>query len=775
MKRFRFSRWSFNYRLISDIICVKAGTTIATLPNLLGKVKAIVGGRVSKGFYSNLLIICNTLRSIQKSQGNSGLILYLKAAQVALQQACSGYKVKDMRPLGARISRSRSYLPRLIPSSHRLIILNRSAGYTLLIKFYLTLFYIYRVIVVPKYKVNLSTIINKGVEGVEQVVPLRFYRHFIDSFIGSYMRLRFKGNTISMAEYFERAGRFFTILKSSPMNFTTEGQNLWSTHPLVMFRSLVALVHSDYYDDFMTLAQAINVKLRKLITAYSLSARLAGRPGLASGKLSFKEEAAGKLRVFAIVDCYTQWLLYPLHKLIFSILRRVPMDGTFNQLKPVHRLLRRGAKSFYSLDLSAATDRLPIIIQERLLNEWLSSVCPNFGTLWRNILVNRDYHFKAPRHYDTSKHGAIGKVRYAVGQPMGALSSWAMLALTHHFVVQVSAWHSGLIRPGQIYKSYALLGDDLVICDKCVADAYLSLMDKLGVSVNLNKSILSPKGLGLEFAKRTFINGVDVSPISFRDLSLATQPGALSHWAAFAKAQNLSLLRQAHILGYGYQAVKTSFRKMNHALKVVYLANIAKVDFNSDVLNLVRRVPIDLNVNVGAFKDKVLRPFLRGMDSPVAKVYHLFDELPSIYSTWLKSHEGHVKYVTEWILKNKKHSPVTQQELMEINSGLYLFMYFVHKRICKEESPIIFRKLGKALAFMKVESYETLNECLSAYLTITRMVATQSVDILRLSWSGVTPKSVRLPFQARLFRAWSRTVVRLAKLSKDNSESKTPK
>jgi len=642
MKRFRFSRWSFNYRLISDIICVKAGTTVATLPNLLGKVKAIVGGRVSKGFYSNLLVICSTLRSIQKSQGDSGLILFLKAAQVALQQACAGYKVEDMRPLGARISRSRSYLPRLIPASHRLIILNKQPGYTLLIKFYLTLFYMYRVIVVPKYKVNLSTIINKGVDNAGSVIPSRFYNHFITSFIGSYLRLK-----LDLSEFFRKNSRFFTILRSSPMNFTIEGQNLWSTHPLVMFRSLVALVHSDYFDDFMTLADAINVKLRKLISAYKLSAMLAGRPGLPSGKLSFKEEAAGKLRVFAIVDCYTQWLLYPLHKLIFVLLRRVPMDGTFNQLRPIHRLLRRGAKEFYSLDLSAATDRLPIIIQERLLNQWLSSLVPNFGTLWRNILVNRDYHFKSPKHYDNSKHGAVGHVRYSVGQPMGALSSWAMLALTHHFIVQASAWNSGLLRPGQIYKNYALLGDDLVICDKCVADAYLSLMERLGVSVNLNKSLLSPKGLGLEFAKRTFVNGVDVSPVSLRDLSLATQPGALSHWSAFAKAHNLSFLRQAHVLGYGYKAVKSSFRRMNHALKVVFLANIAKVDFNSDVLNLVRRVPIDLNVNVAAFKDQVLRPFLRGMNSPVAKVYHLFDELPSIYSTWLKSHEGHVKYVTD--------------------------------------------------------------------------------------------------------------------------------
>jgi hypothetical protein len=29
--------------------------------------------------------------------------------------------------------------------------------------------------------------------------------------------------------------------------------------------------------------------------------------------------------------------------------------------------------------------------------------------------------------------------RYAVGQPMGALSSWAMLAITHHMIMQYCA------------------------------------------------------------------------------------------------------------------------------------------------------------------------------------------------------------------------------------------------------------------------------------------------------------------------------------------------
>jgi hypothetical protein len=36
-------------------------------------------------------------------------------------------------------------------------------------------------------------------------------------------------------------------------------------------------------------------------------------------------------------------------------------------------------------------------------------------------------------------HGVDGKpLKYAVGQPMGALSSFNMLAVTHHFLVQLA-------------------------------------------------------------------------------------------------------------------------------------------------------------------------------------------------------------------------------------------------------------------------------------------------------------------------------------------------
>jgi hypothetical protein len=103
-------------------------------------------------------------------------------------------------------------------------------------------------------------------------------------------------------------------------------------------------------------------------------------------------------------------------------------DGTFNQDACVMRLQKLlGASDFrcaYSFDLSAATDRLPISLQITLLNY----INPKLGDHWSNLLVNRDY---------MTPDGE--PLRYAVGQPMGALSSWAMLALTHHLIIQYCA------------------------------------------------------------------------------------------------------------------------------------------------------------------------------------------------------------------------------------------------------------------------------------------------------------------------------------------------
>jgi len=72
-------------------------------------------------------------------------------------------------------------------------------------------------------------------------------------------------------------------------------------------------------------------------------------------------------------------------------------------------------------------------------------------------------------------------------------------------MVQISARRCG---SDKIFTDYALLGDDLVIADEAVARCYLALASDLGVSINMDKSIVSEESV-LEFAKRIFSAGED--------------------------------------------------------------------------------------------------------------------------------------------------------------------------------------------------------------------------------------------------------------------------
>lgn len=101
---------------------------------------------------------------------------------------------------------------------------------------------------------------------------------------------------------------------------------------------------------------------------------------------------------------------------------------------------------------------------------------------------------------------------------MGALSSWAMLAITHHLIVQLAARNVlGVPQYGKWFTNYELLGDDIVIFDEPVAMEYLSIMKTIGVPINLSKSVVSSTQC-FEFAKITGYKGKDVSALSWRML-----------------------------------------------------------------------------------------------------------------------------------------------------------------------------------------------------------------------------------------------------------------
>jgi len=65
-----------------------------------------------------------------------------------------------------------------------------------------------------------------------------------------------------------------------------------------------------------------------------------------------------------------------------------------------------------------------------------------------------------------------------------------------------------------------ILGDDIVIFDKDVANQYLIVMDIIGLNINLSKSLVSINGT-FEFAKRLIFKTSDVSPLSFKELDVS--------------------------------------------------------------------------------------------------------------------------------------------------------------------------------------------------------------------------------------------------------------
>jgi hypothetical protein len=126
-----------------------------------------------------------------------------------------------------------------------------------------------------------------------------------------------------------------------------------------------------------------------------------------------------------------------------------------------------------------------------------------------------------------------------------------MLALTHHFIVQKAAYATG--HRGW-FGLYLVLGDDIVIFNKVVADQYLVEMNKLGVGINLIKSVVSLDSF--EFAKRIYHSSANCSPVSFKELSVAVASleGA---YHLFTKTQGKHFKPSclAKFRGYGYRAL----------------------------------------------------------------------------------------------------------------------------------------------------------------------------------------------------------------------------
>jgi len=84
-------------------------------------------------------------------------------------------------------------------------------------------------------------------------------------------------------------------------------------------------------------------------------------------RLAAIEDKEGKTRVIAILDYFSQTVLKPVHLFLFSILRRIPQDMTFNQDGFQDLVKTWDDPVFYSVDLTSATDRFPISLIGKVL------------------------------------------------------------------------------------------------------------------------------------------------------------------------------------------------------------------------------------------------------------------------------------------------------------------------------------------------------------------------------------------------------------------------
>jgi len=366
--------------LTSRILSNKKGS-VSTLSNLFHNVgfRMFSAVFIDKGKYLSRIRQLNSfwshIAAMRHNHGDVFVVTYLKVSQLALQKSIAGTPVKSLAELSdVRMVRTVSGgIPKWIPlRDRRLMLINHSPS---IIRWYLTLFSVYRVISVPGV-LKLGTItdpLTVAVEGINRVaaevvklVPLA----------------RFDKQLLQTTETPFKVGRtglpVWTLLESASSTSKVSWSGMLDDvqalklhgvlETLMHFLALTGQHHT------LTMLSHLNFWLDQVGDQLH---RFKEKPYHKHvGRLALKEEAAGKVRVFAMVTFWDQIALGPLHKMLFSFLRSIPNDATFDQQASVTRCMIKSSEAgcSFGYDLSAATDRLPLSLQIAIIDRILPGV-----------------------------------------------------------------------------------------------------------------------------------------------------------------------------------------------------------------------------------------------------------------------------------------------------------------------------------------------------------------------------------------------------------------
>lgn len=563
-----------------------------------------VGGKVSKFRVTAIAIFAFRVYKIYKHEGIKGVVYTLKTSHVLLMQSLAGYYIVNQNALKRRVRRDRTGIPLWIPRCYRDKLRMKDNG---MVRLWTSLLATYRVLDMPG-KLNLNSITDMGpkldrLKLEDKRMLNETINRFWDRFDLPQLRKNFANQDFTL----------FPIGKSSPQTANILWSNdeaswssrMISTTPLMIWsasRVWLAKKNEWFLEHMQIYLNSVEPRIKEwflntlwlvgtfdysslvpkhIAATYKYDYLQSLKDGTEApqflGKLGFKKEPAGKIRVFAMVDCWTQWLFYPLHKFIQDLLRRLDTDATFDQVGKLEAKLREMQEKWnkpkaFSFDLSSATDRLPVLLQVYILAPLLGL---KSAIAWANVLITRKYYISKENAemYDIENNRPLA---YAVGQPMGALSSWVMLALTHHIIVQWAAYSAKDRRlRGWIFKDYIVLGDDIVLFDPVVANRYYYIMTKLlGVEIGLAKSVVSKGAWTLEFAKKYYLDGLKANMLPLRDVIVSKI--ATSMLSEFQEKHSLTFQHYLKLRGLGYKArskITANFWNMSQRLRVYSVLN----------------------------------------------------------------------------------------------------------------------------------------------------------------------------------------------------------
>lgn len=488
------------------------------------------------GWYTAVLSVCPKLITILRTRGPRGLVAFLKTSMLIIQQFISGKRCKSW-DFGYPVS-LRAGLPAWIPCEGRSAI---RQGSVRVIRFWLSICYLYKIIQVP-YQVHSlvktitapALVLTSPVQSLLDEYREFLHLHFIPRILGTTRRgpqaksMDFTPtsagpNGAPAIEYVPEDFRAWDVelQKMSPLWKALE--YLWGRFG---FQRLCNLhIHMGQYcpgdpsemtPEYEKTLIGPSRRVQKSKTAKKIAAK---QPILS--RVYFLAEPAGKIRPVAIIDAISQRVLKTLHDDLFVVLKGIVEDGTHNQERLFTRLqkfmsLRSGFWS--SLDISSATDMIPVQFYRILLEELYNRTGPavKLADSVITLLTDREFTLSSDgKSIPIPDDLKDKKVRYGRGQPMGALSSFALLGLWHHSFIHFAAHKCGCR-----WVTYGVTGDDAVICEADpshpIANMYLELCKIVGIPISLPKSFLS--GTLFNFLSRTSSKVVgEVSPASARE------------------------------------------------------------------------------------------------------------------------------------------------------------------------------------------------------------------------------------------------------------------